>query len=177
MTIEILTAVFSGLTLVVFIITAIAGVVQLHHLRSNTSLDGLMAVQRDWQQEQFQMWIGYLHRELPGKLTDPAYLEDYRNPPIDRRVHPELHVCDYYEQTGTYIKYGLIDRTAYLDIASSTIVTLWSAVWPAIRIMREPRGPAPYENFEYLAVISKQWMERHPGGAYPANLPRWESMS
>ena len=99
LSVEVLTAVFSGLTLLVFIVTAIAGVVQLHHLRSNTSLEGLMTVQRDWQQPHLQEWIQYVWRELPEKLKDPAYREEYLHSPVDRERHPELHVCDYYEQT------------------------------------------------------------------------------
>ena len=177
LSVELWTAVFSGLTLVVFIVTAIAGVIQLHHLRSNTSLEGLMAVQRDWQQPHLQEWIQYVRRDLAEKLKDPAYREEYLHPPVDRTRHPELHVCDYYEQTGTYLKYGLIDRDAYLDIGCTTIVTLWSAVWPAVETIRTARGPSVYENFEYLAVISKQWIQKYPNGAYPANLPRWKATS
>jgi hypothetical protein len=80
-----------------------------------------------------------------------------------------------------YLKYGMIDRTAYLDVSSGTIVRLWETVWPVVRARREVIGGsfkhALYENFEYLAVISRQWIERHPAGAYPKGTPRWQDVS
>jgi hypothetical protein len=173
---EVLNAIFSGLTLVVFIVTAIAAIVQLRHLRSNTSLQGLTTVLQDWQKPEMQAWIRYVSLELPEKLKDPAFCDEFRAPRRDRTRHPELHVCDYWEQCGTYVKYGLIDRAALLDSSSTTIVRLWSKVYPAIVILRERGGPAVYENFEYLAVLSKQWIAAHPNGTYPANMPRWDQL-
>jgi hypothetical protein len=172
---EILNAIFSGLTLVVFVVTAIAAVVQLRHLRSNTSLQGLTMVLQDWQKPEMQAWIRYVRLELPEKLKDPAFCDEFRGAARrDRTRHPELHVCDYWEQCGTYIKYGMIDRLTFLDSSCTTIVTLWQCVYPAVVIMRERGGPSVYENFEFLAVLSKQWIAAHPNGAYPANMPRWD---
>jgi hypothetical protein len=173
---EILNAIFSGLTLVVFIVTAIAAVVQLRHLRSNTSLQGLTMVLQDWQKPEMQAWISYVRLELPEKLKDPAFREEYRRSGRDRARHPELNVCDYWEQCGTYIKYGMIDRLTFLDSSCTTIVRLWQCVYPAIVILRERGGPSVYENFEFLAVLSQQWIDAHPNGAYPANMPRWEQL-
>jgi hypothetical protein len=173
---EVLSAIFSGLTLLVFVVTAIAAIVQLRHLRSNTSLQGLTMVLQDWQKPEMQAWIRYIRRELPEKLKDPAFLEEFQGP-MDRLSHPELHVCDYWEQCGTYLKYGLIDRETFLDSGGATIMSLWSILFPAIAKMRETRGLATYENFEYLAVLGKQWNDAHPNGAYPADLPRWQDLN
>jgi hypothetical protein len=172
---EVLNAIFSGLTLVVFVVTAIAAIVQLRHLRSNTSLQGLTMVLQDWQKPEMQAWIRYVRVELPEKLKDPKFCDEFRRR-LDRVHHPELHVCDYWEQCGTYIKYGMIDRVTFLDSSCTTIVRLWESIYPAIAIMRERGGPSVYENFEYLAVLSKQWINSHPNGAYPANMPRWDEL-
>jgi hypothetical protein len=173
---EVLNAIFSGLTLVVFIVTAVAAIVQLRHLRSNTSLQGLTMVLQDWQKPEMQAWIRYVRLELPEKLKDPTFCDEFRRR-LDRVHHPELHVCDYWEQCGTYIKYGMIDRLTFLDSSCATIVRLWESIYPAIVIMRERGGPSVYENFEYLAVLSKQWIDAHPNGAYPANMPRWDKLN
>ena len=132
-------------------------------------------VLQDWQKPEMQAWIRYVRVELPEKLKDPKFCDEFRRR-LDRVHHPELHVCDYWEQCGTYIKYGMIDRVTFLDSSCTTIVRLWESIYPAIAIMRERGGPSVYENFEYLAVLSKQWINSHPNGAYPANMPRWDEL-
>ncbi len=172
------TAVFSGLTLVVFVLTAIVGVIQLRHLRVANSLTGLVTILQDWQKPEMQSWVSYVRGELREHLKDPAYLEKLAKPgPILRSEHPEFHICDYYEQVGSYVKYQMIDREAYLDVSSFPIVAMWESLWPVVAAMREKRKTESlYENFEYLAVISRQFNDRYPNGTYPPNLPRWRQI-
>lgn len=39
-------------------------------------------------------------------------------------------------------------------------------------IRRNLGAPALWENFEYLALLSKRFVETHPAGAYPRGEPR-----
>jgi hypothetical protein len=177
MSVDAWTAIFSGLTMVVLIVTAIAAIIQLRHLRANTSLEGLVTLMQDWQAPEFQARLAYVRSELPAKLDDPAFLADFREPgPIDRVLHPEMRLADYYEQVGTLLKYGLIDRSLVLDLASGLIPDIWRILEPAILLMREHSGSALYENFEYFAVLSVRWQRAHPKGCYPSALPRWHEL-
>jgi hypothetical protein len=177
MSVDVWTAIFSGLTMVVLIVTAIAAIIQLRHLRANTSLEGLITIMQDWQAPHFQSWIGYVLSTLPAKLDDPDFLAEFENPgSIDRAQHPEMRLADYYEQVGALLKYELIDRRLMLDLGSGIIPELWRILEPAITLMRRHRGPSLYENFEYFAVLSVRWHRDHPKGCYPARLSRWHEL-
>lgn len=177
MTAEVWSAIFSGATLVVLIVTAIAAIVQLRHLRANTSLSGSVNLMQTWQEPQFQGWISYIRTELPAKMNDPAFLEQFRTGgAIDRADHPELQLADYYEQVGTFLKHGLLDRAILMDVGNFMIADFWRRLEPLTTLMREKRGPSLYENFEYLAVVAEMYGREHPHGGYPRNLPRWNQL-
>ena len=95
---------FAALTLVVVAAAAAAAVIQLRHLRASNQLSGLLTVLETWQNAQFQEWMEFVRDELPIRVTEPAFIESLRKVPVNRRVHPELHVCDWYEQVGSYMK-------------------------------------------------------------------------
>jgi hypothetical protein len=85
-------------------------------------------------------------------------------------------VCDYYEQIGTYFKYGLLGQESFMDVACVTISSLYRNIQPCIEKMRSVRGESLYENFEYLAVQGLLWVRRHPQGSYPKRLPRFRNI-
>ena len=176
---EVWNAIFAGLTLVVFVVTAIAAFVQLRHLRVSNSLNGLITILEDWQKPELQRWVHFTRYELPQKLKDDAYFAQIASlQSLNREEHPWLHVCDYYEQLGAIVKYGMIDSQALLDVGCGTITSLWRAVWPALEARR--RGidnEALCENFEYLAVLCQNWLDRYPRGAYPRGTPRWPDVA
>jgi hypothetical protein len=142
------------------------------------SLTGLVTILQDWQKPEMQSWVSYVRNELRERLKDVSYLDNIAKPgPVLRSEHPEFHICDYYEQVGSYVKYGMIDREAYLDVGCVPIVAMWEVLWPLIDVMRKKRKTERvYENFEYLAVISRQFIEKYPNGTYPRTLPRWRQL-
>jgi hypothetical protein len=167
-----LNTIFAALTLVVVAAAAVAAVIQLRHLRASNQLNGLLTVLETWQNAQFQEWMEFVRDELPVKITEPAFIDSLRKAPVNRRVHPELHVCDWYEQVGSYMKNGLLDERSFLDIISANANEYWMSLWPVIAILRERRGPSVYENFEYLAVRGRLWNKKFPNGYYPRGTPR-----
>ena len=59
------------------------------------------------------------------------------------RVVPN-YACDWIEQIGSYLKYGLFDADALLDVNSASINRLWNQLAPAIERMRVTRGETLY---------------------------------
>lgn len=173
MPLETLNTIFSGLTFAVIAATAITAVVQLRHLRASNQISALIRLLEDWKQPEFQQWTQFVRRELPARVRDPEFMAGLLELRPDRSVHPELHICDYYEQLGSYFKYSMLDLASFLDVASYTVSDLYRNARPCIDKMRELRGPSLYENFEYLAVQCLIWTKRHPQGAYPRGLPRF----
>lgn len=176
MQLELLNTIFSALTFLVIATTAIAAVVQLRHLRASNEISTLVTLLEDWKRADFQAWTHFVRFDLPDKLKDPAFMKGLEDQRPDRTAHPELHLCDYYEQLGAYFKHGLLDQQTFLDVGATTIPTLYRYVQPVIETMRVTRGPSLYENFEYLAVQGLLWNKRHPKGAYPKRLPRFKEI-
>jgi hypothetical protein len=176
MPLEALNTAFAGLTVAVIAVTAIAATIQLRHLRSSNQISALIRVLEDWKQPEFQEWIQFVRRDLPAKLQDPQFMEGLNEVRPDRSVHRELHVCDYFEQLGSYFKYGMLDLASFLDVACFTVSDAYRNTAPVIEKMREQRGPSLYENFEYLAVQGALWIKRHPNGTYPRGVPHFNDI-
>ena len=114
---------------------------------------------------------------MQTKIKDPAFLAEYDAPEVDRSRHPELYACDWLEQIGSYLKYGLLDADVLLDVTSTSINRLWNQLAPAIERMRVTRGDGLCTR---TLSIGRQkgrlWAKAHPGGAYPRNMPRMRDL-
>ena len=176
MPIEVINTAFAGLTFAVIAATAITAVVQLRHLRASNQILALVTLLEDWKRPDMQAWVHFVRNDLPHKTQDPAFMEGLMVARPDRNIHPELHVCDYYEQVGTFFKYGLLDQQSFMDVGCVTIASLYRLAQPCIEKMRIDRGASLYENFEYLAVQGLLWSRGHPHGNYPKRLPRFSAI-
>lgn len=165
-------AVVSTATLLVVAATALVALRQIGHLRAQNTLAGLLKVLEDWRDPQFQRMWNYVRTELPGKVRDPAFMDGFDAPRLDRTNHPELDICDWYEQVGSYLKHGLLDETVIMDVSSSSCNIAWHLLEPVITRMRRTRSNALYENFEYMAARGVLFERAHPHGCYPRGTPR-----
>ncbi len=164
-------ALISTVTLIVVAATAIAAIRQIRHLREQNTLAGLLNVLEDWRDPEFQQWLAFVHLELPKKLDDPAFMDELDGP-VDRGRHPELHICDWYEQVGSFLKHGLLSELVMMDVSANSCYTIWSSIEPVITRMRRTRGDSLYENFEYMAARGVLFQRAHPHGCYPKDTPR-----
>lgn len=177
MRIELVSVAISGLTFAVIAATAIAATIQLRHMRANNELSALMTLLDDWKGDDLQRWFRFVRIELPEKLKDPAFLDDLRRETVDRTNHPELNMCDFWEQVGTYVRFGLINKDALLSIAGYTVKNIYESVQPCIAAIRESEGDSLYENFELLATLGALYQRRYPNGRYPQDIPRYKALT
>lgn len=161
-------------TLAVFVVTAAVALVQLKHLRVAYWLTAASTLLHVYWTPQFQDWLHDVALEFPGRIKDPAFREELRRGPIERKRHPELFICEYFSVVGAYVKNGYIPSSVVLDGPGHSTVQTWVLLWPAIKLIRESSDPTAFEDFEYLAVICQRWLRAHPQGAYPKRLPRFQ---
>jgi len=166
----------NAVALDVIIATAIAGLIQLRHLRAQNTLNAELAILKDGGDPHFREWREDVAGELQTKLKDLAFLAEYDVPNVDRSKHPELYACDWFEQIGSYLKYGLLEPDVLLDVTGTSINRLWNQLAPAVERMHLTRGDSLYENFEHWAARGRLWAKAHPGGAYPKNVPRMREL-
>jgi hypothetical protein len=168
---EELGAISTFITMLVIAASAIAALIQLRHLRQNNQLSGLLSVLELFQEPRFHELINWVRTELPKRMQDPEFRAALEKTPVDRVVHPELHVAELYEEIGSYVRSGLIDEALFLQGHWYNVILYWDLLWPVMEIVRRTR-PYVFENFEYLATRAQAWKDRHPRGNYPASLPR-----
>jgi len=164
-------AVVSTVTMLVVAGTAFAALRQIRHLRAQTTLAGMLKVLDDWRDPEFQRIMSYVRNELPQKVQDPAFLTELDHA-LDPVKHPEISICAWFEQIGSYMKHGLLDERIMMDVASSSTNTMWQALQPVVERMRRTRGDALWENFEYMAARGVLFQRAYPNGCYPRNTPR-----
>lgn len=171
MTLEVLSTVAAFGTFLVIGATAIAAMVQLRQLRASNQLQGLVAILSLPFEPVLMESFEFVTHDLRERMKDPAFRRDLEQTgPIDRRVHKEMRLCDYYERLGSMVKYGLFWEELYFD--NSSPERFWQIVSPVIAIQRRVRGDVLYENFEYLVARSREWDRRHANGNYPPHTQR-----
>lgn len=168
---ESLAAVASIGTFIVIAVTAIAAVIQLRHIRASNQLSGVMQYIKLFESDTIQTANQFIQNELAQKLRDPVYRRELFAVNPDRRTHVELAVADWCEQAGSYIKFGLIEKDQFLDLAGAYVASMWSALKEVVAIRRVAAGAAMYVNFEYLAALQQSDAKKF-GGGYPKGAPR-----
>jgi hypothetical protein len=157
-------------TFLVIAVTAIAALVQLHHLRTSNQLQAFLSL--GLQYRDVAPMIGFVYNELPKKMESAQFREEI-GAVLDPQVHPELIVSGFFDMLGGLVRYRMMDEPLVLDFAGGThaILKCWKNLGGVIEIRRR-HAPAAYENFEYLAARAQQWNARFPNGTYPAAEPR-----
>jgi len=172
MTLEALSTAAAVGTFLVIAATAIAALIQLRHLRVSNQLQGLLAILSLPFEPVLQESFEFVSHDLEDRLRDPAFRHELEKPTVDRKIHKEMRVLDYYERLGSIVKNGLMPEELYFD--NSTPEQYWKLLSQVIAIRRRTRGHVVYDNFEYLVSRSRAYDRRHPDGNYPRGEGRVE---
>jgi len=164
-------------TFLVIAATAVAALIQLRHLRINNQLAGLLTFLQMLQSAEMRELLNFVRHDLAGRMKEPAFVDELRERPVDRAKHPELYVCQFFDQIGSLVRSGLIEEAIILQTAWYDVALYWSLLQPVIDATRQNtakdgRRKFVFGNFEYLAARAAQWIEAHPNGNYPSNTPR-----
>ena len=77
-----------------------------------------------------------------------------------------------FENIGSMVKNGILDKHLVMDIYGWIVLMQWQALAGLTAIARTATGESNiYENFEYLAALSKRYLAAHPV-TYPRNVER-----
>ena len=172
MTLELLNTIASIGTLLVIAATAIAALGQLRHMRGSNQIAALTECREVLESDVFQRDVRFIARELPELLKDPKTREALANPPVMDSLRAISNVGNFFESMGGFVKHGIIDADIARDLWSGIVITSWRRLKPTLAIMRRTAGPGLWENFEYLASLCEEWLERYPRGLYPSGRKR-----
>jgi hypothetical protein len=79
---------------------------------------------------------------------------------------------NFFESMAMLIRQGFVDRELALEIWNRPVVYIWEALAPITVINRRAIGNILWENFEYLTVLSQDWLATHSEGTYPPDARR-----
>jgi len=159
-------------TFLVILATAVIALVQLYHIRRANQLSGLLSTFETLQDPSTRELINFVRHDLADRMKDDAFRQGLRAVPIDRRIHPEAHLCDIYNHIGSFVRSGLIDEDIYLRTDWYNVILYWGLLKDVIAEGRSANRPYIFENFEWLAARAARWQALHPHGDYPAGERR-----
>jgi hypothetical protein len=147
-------------TFVVFVISAIVALRQFRSTRRTNQLAGLQAVSHIASSADFQRWVTFVAKQLPSKMQDQAFRDSLRDNPIDRDIHVEIQLADWYEEVAILAKYGVVDEAPLIEFLRGGPERAWNALRPTIALFREIWGNSYYCNFEWLARQSHRFYKK-----------------
>ena len=179
MSLELLNTLVAIATFIVIGATALAALVQLRHLRASNELSALVGMSQAFiPPETVLSGLRIAHAGLEEKMADADYRRAIVEGTFNPADHPEILLCTWFEQVGTFLKTGLIAERILFEWNAGAYSRYWDLLSGPIAITRR-RSPWAYQNFEYLSARARKWLAAHPAGTYPrgeARLPvadRW----
>lgn len=164
------TAIATAGTFVVIAASAIAALLQLRHTRGSNQIVALTECRETLESDEFQKAREFIVLKLPELLKDPGMMEILNRPLFPPELRHVGYVANFFESMGAFVRFNIIDRRIACDLWCGVVVGCWNALLPVIRVRRKI-DPGIWENFEFLAVLSQEFMDRNPT-SYPANMRR-----
>lgn len=183
MSLELINTVAALVTVSIVAATAIAALVQLRHLRAANQIHALIGVGEKLDSHEFAEAMATMNGGLEAALAD-AEFRDYeisirrRLPPprVDSRYAEMHHACvligNTFELMGSLVRYGIIDEAIFVDQYCGITLGAWKRLAAFTAFGRESGDPNGWEYFEYLAVLSEDWLHSHPS-SYPKGVRRY----
>ena len=166
-------AVASVGTFLVIAATAIAAIIQLRHMRAANQVAAMQLFARTYEGAEHQSAFHFVRAELKQRLEDPQFRQELRSGDTDRAKHPEIQVCNFFDQWGLYYRSGVIDRRAFMRVNSGVVTGMWDILEPVITLLADPvHGNLSFQQFEYLTVQARRWQKCNPIGDYPPGEQR-----
>ena len=173
MSLELWSAVASVGTFLVIGATAIAAIVQLRHLRSANQVAAWQMFAQTYEGPELRDAFHFVRTELAQRLEDPEFRRELRAGETDRVKHPEIKICNFFDQWGAYYRNGVIDRRTFMQVNCGIVIGFWELLEPVIVLLADRRkGNMSFQQFEYLTVQARRWDQRHPDGDFPKSEER-----
>jgi hypothetical protein len=173
MSLELISAIAAVGTFVVIAATAVTAIIQLRHMRGSNQISALTECRETIESPEFFAARRFIQDELPVLLKQPDTVARLEHRVLDEELQPINFIGNFFENLGAFVRHGIIDKGVALDLWSGVVLSTWTALSPVTTIRRKYLGTrALLENFEYLAVLSDDFIARHPDGTYPAGVRR-----
>jgi hypothetical protein len=160
-------------TFVVIAASAVAALIQLRHMRGSNQITALNEFRETLESGEISEAQRFVSFVLPERMLDHDERVKMTTLPFGGDYEKIGSIANLFEGLGEFVKIGIIDANIACDIWGFVVVRNWNALAPLTTYIRATLGiPQLWENFEYLAILAQRYLERHPNGTYPSNMPR-----
>ena len=153
------TAVSTAISTAAIVVGGAVAIYQLREGRRAAQFDATQRMVDRMLDFDFNRALRYVIEELPHRMSDLRYtadLERSRGWDIDPTAHPEIIVLARLEETGIYLRRGLLLGDALLDFTSTLILQSWESLQGVVTLMRKShRNQNVWSNAEYLYQRTK----------------------
>lgn len=183
MALEVINTVAALVTVSIVAAAAIAALIQLRHLRAGNQISAFFSVAEKLDGREFAHALALIGSSLEEALAEPEFREYeitmFRRsapPKVDQR-YVEMHravvlVGNTFELMGLLVKNGIVDPKLFVEQYCGVTLSAWKRLAGYTALGREAGDPNGWELFEYLAVISEDWLNSNPS-SYPKGVRRY----
>lgn len=169
---EWVTAIATAFTALVIGASALAALFQLRHMRTGNQISAYNECRETMERLEFREGLAFIRTELPARLADPATLEAVTASPLRNEYAGIRLVANLFESMGLFVRTGMMDKYIACELWSAIVLTAWNNLRPLTAGLRKRHDPGIWTNFEYMAVLSEEFVQRFPDGAYPVGVRR-----
>lgn len=168
---EWVTAIATAGTFIVIATSAIAALMQLRHMRSSNQINAYNECRETMDQPAFREALDFIFNELPSHFDDPDFLEKMRHG-LPGRLGAVRMVGNLFESMGLFVHLGIMDKDIACELWASIALRSWAALSPMMPLVRRELDPGIWDYFEYMASISRDFIEHSPVARFPSNVKR-----
>jgi hypothetical protein len=169
---EWVTALATAGTFVVIAASAIAALIQLRHMRTGNQISAYNECRETMEGPEFREALAFIRNDIPQRLEDPATVAAITASALRDEYAGIRLVANLFESMGLFVRTGMMDRTIACELWSSIVLSTWNNLRPLTAAIRKRNGPGIWVNFEYMAVLSADYIKRFPDGGYPHGVRR-----
>lgn len=166
------TAIATAGTFVVIAASAIAALMQLRHMRTGNQISAYNECRETMEDVEFREALAFIRNEIPERLADPQRVATIVNSALREEYAGLRLVANLFESMGLFVKTGMMDAGIACELWSGIVLTVWNNLRPLTAELRRRFGPGIWINFEYMAVLSEDFIRRSPAGDYPQGVRR-----
>lgn len=169
---EWVTAIATAGTFLVIAASAIAALMQLRHMRTGNQISAYNECRETMEGPEFREALAFIRNEIPQRLADPETVAAITGSALRNEYAGIRLVANLFESMGLFVKTGMMDEAIACELWSAIVLDSWNNLRPLTAKLRERHGPGIWINFEYMAVLSEDFIARSPAGGYPTGVRR-----
>lgn len=160
-------------TFVVITASAIAALMQIRHMRSGNAISLLTAYNNEFDTAEFTAAFGFVRTKLSEYIFSAEEMQALTVGNYSDPLRAARTIGNFFEDMGSLVLTGLLHEKIVCNLYAQNVLDAWQAIAPIAFLCRKYRNaPGLWENFEYLAVLSQDFVAAHPNGIYPKRLRR-----